>query len=292
MRIIKRNTVDQYMLRDSKTVPAWGPRVITITSGKGGVGKTNLTVNMAIALAQYNQRVIIFDADLGLANVDVLLGVTPPVNLYDHLYRGAPIEEALTPGPGNIKIISGGSGFLELANLSSRQRSMLLESVNRLNRTADFILIDTGAGISKDVLAFCAAADEVLIVVTPEPTSLADAYGLVKVLDRFNLHRDVHIAINQSRGENESADTINRLQTLAVKYLSIKLNYLGNVQYDPAVVRAVKNQKPFLLSNPECPAAVEMKKMAAAVLNRMCVPEQASEHGLQGFISKLSRLFK
>lgn len=292
MRIIKHSAVDRFTVRDSEPVPAWGPRVITVTSGKGGVGKTNLTVNLAIALARMNQRVIIFDADLGLANVDVLLGLNPRYNLYDHLYKDVPIEDTLLDAPGDIRVISGGSGFLELASLSSRQRSSLLDSISKLNNLADFIFIDTGAGISKDVLAFCAAADEVLMVVTPEPTSLADAYGLIKVLDRFKLQREVHLAVNQSRGDGESADTMYRLKTLTGKYLSIKLNYLGDIKYDPAVIRAVKNQKPFLIHNPDCTAAVEVQQMAGVILNRQFLSGMESEHGLQGFISKLSRLFK
>ncbi|HBX23687.1 MAG TPA: MinD/ParA family protein [Desulfotomaculum sp.] len=290
MRIIKHNTFNEPVDRDSEAVPAWGPRVLTITSGKGGVGKTNLSVNLAIALTQLKQRVIIFDADLGLANVDVLLGVTPPFNLYDHLYKGIPIEDVLTPGPGGIRIISGGSGFLELACLTSQQHSRLLEGLNKLNELADFIIIDTGAGISKEVLAFCAAADEVLVVVAPEPTSLADAYGLIKVIDRFKLHRDAYLIVNQSHSEGESLDTVNRLRVLAGKYLSVKVNYLGDIRFDPCVSQAVKKQQPFLLYN--CAAAAGVKKIAHAILHKTMATEQQTEQGLPGFISKLGRLFR
>lgn len=280
------------MPHDEQVPHARSPRVITVTSGKGGVGKTNLTVNLAIALALEGRRVIIFDADLGLANVEVLLGLVPALSLFDHLYKGVPIEDTLCDGPAGIKIIPGGSGFLELANLNSKQRSRLLAGIVTLNRLADFVLIDTGAGISKDVLAFCAAADEVFVVVTPEPTSLTDAYGLIKVLDKFKLHRDVHFAVNQSRGDSETKDTVTRLKALADKYLSIGLNYLGDVQYDPAVVRAVKNQRPFLVSSPDSPAATSLKKITYAILNKDRATENSGEWGLQGFINKLGRLFK
>jgi len=255
------------------------------------VGKTNLSVNLAIALAQLKQRVIIFDADLGLANVDVLLGVNPLFNLYDHLFKGIPVEDILTPGPIGIKVISGGSGFLELASLTSSQRSMLLNSMNSLNSLADYIIIDTGAGLSKDVLAFCAAAEEVLIVVTPEPTSLTDAYGLIKVIDRFKLHRDVYVIVNQSNGEKESRNTLKRLKALTGNYLLVRINYLGDVQYDLQVIKAVKIQQPFLLASSRSPAAAGVRKIAHALLHKNYETNEP-EPGLPGFLSKLSRLFK
>ncbi len=290
MRIIKRNTFNEPVNVESEPVPAWGPRVLTVTSGKGGVGKTNLSVNLAIALTRLKQRVIIFDADLGMANVDVLLGITPPFNLYDYLYKGIPIEDILTPGPGGIRIISGGSGFLELACLTSQQHSKLLEGLNKINGLADFIIIDTGAGISKEVLAFCAAADEVLVVIAPEPTSLTDAYGLIKVIDRFKLQQNVYLIINQSHSEGESLDTLNRLRTLAGKYLTLKIQYLGDIRYDPCVSKAVKKQLPFLLT--DCAAAAGVNKIAGAVLHKTFATEQQAERGLPGFISKLGRLFR
>lgn len=296
MRIIKRETLEsqssEIILQEGQVVPAWSPRVLTITSGKGGVGKTNLTVNLAIALAQEGQRVIIFDADLGLSNVDVLLGVTPPISLHDHLYRGIPIEDVLFPGPAGVKIVSGGSGFLELAHLNSAQRNRLVKSIARLNDMADYVLVDTGAGINKDVLAFCAAADEVIVVVTPEPTSLTDAYGLIKVIDKFKLKQDVHIAVNQSRGDEETTNVVFSLKTLAAKYLNTRLNYIGEVIYDPAVSKAVKNQKPFVVSSPDCPATKSVRKIAYAILNKNWEDEKTQERGLRGFITKLSKLFK
>ncbi len=294
MRILKRSVLKNYTEKTSTqsgSVPAWASRVITITSGKGGVGKTNLAVNLAIALAQQSQRVIIFDADLGLANVDVLLGVAPPLTLYDHLFSDVPIEQILFPGPAGINIISGGSGFLELANLNNSQRSRLLKNIEKLDRLADFIFIDTSAGISKNVLAFCAAADEVFLVVTPEPTSLTDAYGLIKVMDRFKLHREVFFIVNQSRSSSESIDTVYRLKTLVDKYLSIHLNYLGDISFDQTIVRAVKNQKPFLLAHPDAAASGAVKKIAFSLLHREWKAEE-EERGLKGFISKLSRLLR
>lgn len=294
MRIIKRIFAKEDTNEVScpqKEVPVWGPRIITVTSGKGGVGKTNLSVNLAIALSQLEQRVIIFDADLGMANVDVLLGLAPQLTLYDHLYRNVPIENILLPGPGGIKIIAGGSGFMELASLSNTQRSWLLKNIEKLNRLADFILIDTGAGISKDVLAFCAAANEVVMVITPEPTSLTDAYGLIKVLDKFKLHREIHLIVNQIHSQNESTSAVKRLKTVAAKYLFININFLGDIVYDQSVSRAVKSLQPFLLHNPNAKASVAVKKIAYTMLYKK-EPEVNEARGMHGFINKLSRLFR
>lgn len=294
MRIIKHNTFNEPANLESEPVPAWGPRVLTVTSGKGGAGKTNLSVNLAIALARLQQRVIIFDADLGMANVDVLLGITPRFSLYDYLYKGIPVEEILMSGPGGVRIISGGSGFLELASLTPLQHSRLLEGLNKINGLADFIIVDTGAGISKEVLAFCAAADEVLVVLTPEPTSLADAYGLIKVIDRFKLQQCAYLIVNQSHNDGESQDTVNRIRALAGRYLTVELKYLGDIRYDPCVGRAVRKQLPFL--HYDCAAAAGVKKIAGAVLHKTFATEheteQQAERGLPGFINKLGRLFR
>lgn len=294
MRIIKRRLIDDF--EKTKTFseqikPVFETRVITITSGKGGVGKTNLAVNLAISLAQKGSRVILLDADLGLANVDVLLGVAPPLTLYDYLYRGVSIEDILYPGPGGIKIISGGSGIFELAQLTLNERSRLIMNLSKLEQLADLVLIDTGAGISKDVLAFCAAADEVYLVINPEPTSLTDAYALIKVLDRFDLHREAYFFVNQSRSDKETKDTIYRLESIVNKYLNINIKYMGDIAYDQSVLKAVKNQKPFLLAAPDSRASRDIKKIAYSVLKKEWNNNE-DESGLQGFISKLSRLFR
>jgi len=294
MRIIKRSYVSDF--KEARTFPedikpAFKTRVITITSGKGGVGKTNIAVNLAISLAQEGSRVILFDADLGLANVDVLLGVTPPLTLYDYLYREVSIEDVLYPGPDGVKIISGGSGILELAQLTISARSKIIKNLSKLEQLADLVLIDTGAGISKDVLAFCAAADEVYVVITPEPTSLTDAYALIKVLDRFSLHREVYFFVNQSRSDLETKDTINRLEAIVNKYLKIKVKFMGDIPYDQSILKAVRNQRPFVLAMPNSRASREMKKIAYSVLKKERKNNEG-ESGLQGFISKLSKLFR
>ncbi len=163
----------------------YGPRAIAVASGKGGVGKTSLSVNLALCLAKMGLKVTLFDADLGLANAEVLLGLFPSFSLYEVLYGDKTIEEITVQGPLGINVVSGGSGCLEMANLDHARRQRLLKMFNQFSGPDDIIIIDNGAGINKNVLGFVAAAGEVIIVVTPDPTSLTDAYALIKVLDNF-----------------------------------------------------------------------------------------------------------
>ena len=176
-RIISKRTVPQkeQIVKDA--------RIICITSGKGGVGKTNFTINLAIELSKLNNRVVIIDADLGLANIDVVLGTIPKYTLLDVIHNDKSIEEVMVTGPNNIKIISGGSGITELVDISSSSIQQLIEKFYSINNYADIILIDTGAGLSNSVLSFVLAAQEVIIVTTPEPTSITDAYAMIKIIN-------------------------------------------------------------------------------------------------------------
>ncbi|MEG6617313.1 MinD/ParA family protein [Peptococcaceae bacterium 1198_IL3148] len=272
----------------TKRTPAKGPRVIAITSGKGGVGKSNVTLNLALALADRGQRVVVFDADLGLANVEVLLGKKPQYNLYDFLYHGKSIDDIVMVGPKGIRIISGGSGVMELANLSVEALKRLQGAMQVFDAGVDQVLVDTGAGLSKNTLAFLAAAHELVVVVTPEPTSITDAYGLIKVLSRYNVHQQVQIIVNKAVNNHEAQQTIQKLQLTAEHFLpNIRIEYLGNVAEDINVVQAVKEQKPFVLYNPNCSASRSIKKVA----NQLIGLEHQETGGLSGFFSRLSRLF-
>ncbi|OAT79921.1 MinD/ParA family protein [Desulfotomaculum copahuensis] len=268
-----------------------GARVLAVASGKGGVGKSNLTVNLGLALAALEQRVIILDADLGLANVEVLLGVTPPVNLFDCLYRGRDIHDALVPAPGGVRFISGGSGFLELANLDQQRRSQLVASLAQLDGEADFLLIDTGAGISKNVLAFLAAAGEVIVVITPEPTSLTDGYALIKVLSRFRSHREVLLAVSRAAGGAEARETARRVEAAAGRFLDIGVRYLGAIYEDRAVNRAVRAQRPFMLAEPRSRPARAVADMAGQLLTGRREEAAVRRPGINGFFSRLARAF-
>ncbi len=270
-----------------------GARVVAISSGKGGVGKTNLTVNLALALAELGKKVIIFDADLGLANAQVLLGVAPALSMYDCLYGGRSIEEVIYPVTRGIWLVSGGSGIVELANLDQERRQHLVRAIDYLESAADYLLLDTGAGISKEVLGFVAAAREVIIVLTPEPTSLTDAYSLIKIIDRFHLHNQVYIVVNRAQDQNEARQTVARLEKVINQFLTLKTLPLGFVLDDRTVGRAVKQQKPVYLLAPQSSAAICFKEIAARLdgqkTGQLDMP--VLERGAGGFVRKLLRLF-
>lgn len=225
-------------------------RVITITSGKGGVGKSSISVNLAIALSRLGNRVVIIDADFGLANIEVMLGIRPLYNLADLMFRGKNLSDIITMGPENIGFISGGSGIQELTNLSKDQIVYLIQKLVELDERADIVLIDTGAGISDSVLEFVAASSEVLLIATPEPTSITDAYALLKTLNRKadSSLQDTAIKMiaNRINTFDEGRELYEKLSVVVNKFLNVKLEYLGAVPQDPCVSKAVMRQKPAI----------------------------------------------
>lgn len=260
-------------------------KVITVTSGKGGVGKTSLSVNLAIQLARMGKQVVIFDADFGLANIEIMLGLRPRYTLADLMYRGKDIGDIIMRGPENIGFISGGSGIRELSNVSRDQVFSLIQKLDDLDRQADVIIIDTGAGISDTVLEFVAASEEVLLVATPEPTSVTDAYALMKVLDQrtaFQLDRAiVKLVANQVREEWEATELFEKLSAVAAKFLDIEVEYLGAIPYDKYMQRAVMRQDPVCISHPEARAARAVKRMA------FLLEDQHMEEETRGGIARL-----
>lgn len=264
-----------------------GARVIAVTSGKGGVGKSNLVVNLAVELNRRGYRVAIFDADLGMANAEVLLGVVPKYTLYDYLFEGKGIDEILTSSPQGIHIISGGSGFVELANLDYQARKRLGRGLQELDRKFDFVLVDTGAGISKTVLGFVAAADEVIVILTPEPTSLTDAYGLIKVLAKYNVHHEMMVVVNRATDDKEAQRTYQSMESTTGQFLQVTLINLGYLPEDSAVVKAVKQQQPFIKMAPSTPVSGSLIKIA----DRLLSEREEAPPGVQGFFGKLMRLF-
>ena len=230
-------------------------RVLAVTSGKGGVGKTNFSTNLALTLAQQGQRVIVLDADLGLANLHVVLGVTPRYHL-EHVLQGErTLEETLFTGPCGIQIIGGASGLSEIANLDGRQRDYFIESLQRLDTLADVIIIDTGAGLSHTVMAFLHAAEEILIVTTPEPTAITDAYATIKVVTGENPDAKLRLIVNMAQSAEEAQAVATRLDRIARQFLHIGLEFAGFIPHDPAVRAAVRAQKPFVLTHPNAPAS-------------------------------------
>ncbi len=239
------------------------PRVICITSGKGGVGKTNITANLAYRLARRGSRVLILDADLNLANIDVLLGLTPRYNLQHVLAGQQTLADVLVRGPAGIAILPGSSGILELAELSESQKIYFLEEMESLGADLDFLLVDTAAGINNNVVYFNLAAHERLIVLSPEPTSLTDAYALIKVLSsRYDVKR-FRILVNCAVNDREALGVFRKLSMVADRYLdTISLDFLGFLPRDNALPRAVRAQKLACEVYPSSPFAMAIDALA------------------------------
>lgn len=246
-------------------------RVITVTSGKGGVGKSNVSVNLAVQLSKAGKRVIIFDADFGLANVEVMFGAIPQYNLSDLIYNGKSIREIITPGPMGIGFISGGSGIIGLNNLYKEQIIYLVKSINELNEIADFIIIDTGAGISDQVLEFVLASPEVLLVTTPEPSSLTDSYSLLKALYKnpnFIANQStIHVIANKVNSYDDAKGVYDKLSSVVSQFLHGELNYLGMIPQDTALEKAVRQQKTVSLYEPNSNAAKAFKVLSDNLLD-------------------------
>jgi flagellar biosynthesis protein FlhG len=218
-------------------------RVIAITSGKGGVGKTNIVANLGISLSRLGKKVMIFDADLGLGNLDILLGLTPKYN-FSHVTLGEKnLSEIIVEGPCNVKILPASSGIQEMANLSKEQTAGLLSDLYEVIDPIDILLIDTAAGISSNVMYFNAIAQEVLVVVSPEPTSITDAYALMKILSiRYGV-KQFKLLVNMVSDIQEAHEVFRQLKLVAERFLDITIEYIGHVNYDKNITRGVRQQK-------------------------------------------------
>ena len=244
------------------------PLVFSVTSGKGGVGKTNLSVNLAVCLAEAGKRVVLLDADLGLANVDVMLGLTPHLNLFHLFHEGVRLEEIICETPFGFRILPASSGTSEMLALSTGQTLELLESMDYLEAEADCLIVDTGAGINDNVIYFNIAVQERILILTPEPTSLTDAYALIKVLKCKHGVESFKVIVNMAQSLKAAKEIFARLHMACEHFLSgISLDLLGVVPRDPAVRKAVVKQRPFTLDQPECQASRAVRQAARLIEN-------------------------
>lgn len=242
------------------------PQVISVTSGKGGVGKTNISVNLACLLAEQGKRVVLLDADLGLANVDVVLGLTPEKNLFHLFQEGAKLSEILLPTPYGFEILPAASGVAEMLELHTGQKLDLLEAMDQLEDKIDFLIVDTGAGINENVLYFNLAVQERILVLTPEPTSLTDAYALIKVLKAEHGVERFRVVVNMAKTPQAAKEVYSKLHNACDQFLSgISLDLAGILPLDPGVRKSVIAQKPFTQNDPNGPAAKALSLVARKV---------------------------
>lgn len=264
-------------------------RVITISSGKGGVGKSSFSVNLAIYLASLKNRVLIIDADFGLANIEVLLGIRPKYNFYHMLKGEKNISEIVVDTEYSIKFISGGNGLKELSNINNTEIRYFIEQFDYLDKIADIIIIDTGAGISSNVINFLMASDENIIVTTPEPTSFTDAYTLIKIMKEQNKSIDkLNVVINKADDEYEADRTFAKIAYVCNKFLGISIQNMGHIPLDTDIIKAVKQQKPAIISFPKSGFSKAIELIGDRLLNR---PSVENNTGIKSFMQKLMNVF-
>ncbi len=260
-------------------------KTIAITSGKGGVGKTNLVAGLAIAMRRLGRKVIVFDADLGLSNIDVLLHLAPRYNI-QHLLSGEKgLEEIIIEGPLGIKILPASSGIQELTSLDEFQRLKIMECFETYDGEMDVLIIDTAAGISENVAFFCASSEEIVVITSPEPTAITDAYALIKILFTRYQEKDFKIVVNFVKDPEEGFEIFKRLSLASERFLNISLSYLGTIPYDEAVRKAVMAQRSFVDLYPNSPASRSIIEMAERLLEE----DGRVKGGLQFFLRNILR---
>lgn len=268
LREIKKKGTPRSSVRIKSDVVVAHPhdvRVISVTSGKGGVGRTNIAANLAYLIAAQKKKTLVLDADVGLANIDVILGINPRYNL-SHVLKGErTLAETLVEGPGGMKILPSASGIPEMTDLSRGQKLTLIDEFNTLSDSVDLMLIDTGAGISSNVMYFNMAAKEIIVVTTPEPTAMTNAYALIKVLYQRHAKRRFRLIVNMARNASEAKDIYARLSNATDHFLNLTVEYLGYIVLDEKVKEAVKQQTAVAELYPQCPAARCLAKIAKKI---------------------------
>ena len=265
-------------------------RVITVTSGKGGVGKSNTAINLAIQFRKMGKRVIILDADFGLANIEIMFGAVPKHNLCDLIYQGKNIKDIITWGPMEVGFISGGSGIAGMSNLSRDYLNYIIKNLVELDAITDIVIVDTGAGISDAVLEFLVASGEIILVTTPEPTSITDSYSLLKALQRHPrfIPEDTKVKMlaNRVERETEGITLYNKLNSVVARYLKIPLTYLGYVPQDSQLSKAVMQQMPVSLQAPSAKSSQAYERVASRLLDiNTEAPKQS--RGMAAFFSHM-----
>ncbi len=262
-------------------------RIITIASGKGGVGKSNFAINFSLALVKGKKKVLLLDADLGLANIDILCGMRCPFNIGHVIAGNKTLKDIIMTSPGGVKIIPGASGLHDIVNMSEESKKQLISQLTKIEGFFDYIIIDTQAGVSSNVMNFITPADETIVVTTPEPTALADAYALIKMVVGAKAHSNMSIVINMVESPQEGNRIANKLCHVSQRFLKLNLTHRGNLLYDFAVSRAVKMRQPFALLEPNTQINKNIEKIANYYLNN--TGSKIKQGSIKGFFSHFLR---
>lgn len=271
-------------MNSSSGEPSRSTRLITVTSGKGGVGKSNFTLNFAIALQEAGYRTLIFDADIGMANIDVLIGCPSVVSLYHVLSGEKRLADIVQLGPKGVHFIPGGSGFHDLLDMPNQSVEIFLQDLQGWSENYDVILFDTGAGISKETLRFVTAAVETFVVTTPEPTAIADAYALIKVVNGAAPDTQFRLIVNRATDALEAQQTADRLTSVAKRFLQIDIPVLGYLADDPLVMQAVKKQTPYMLLFPNGKVSNQLRQFVSQYMKQPVT--RSEERGMKRFLQK------
>jgi len=276
-KVLKKH---QNSLRNCKT--------LAVLSGKGGVGKSNLSLNLSLALTKQKQRVLLFDMDIGMGNIDILIGQTASYTMIDLLEKKLSIQQIIKKGPRDLAYVAGGTGISSVFEWSPSDLAHLIQELNSLTNQYDYMIFDMGAGMSESVLKFLKAVDEMIVVTTPEPTSITDAYAAIKLAASYSVSAPVRLIINKTLSDKEGNETYERFNRAVQQFLNISISLLGIVPNDQAVQKAVNRQMPFLLQNPASKASISLIEMVSILIpqdNRVT----AKNEGM--FIRRLKRFF-
>lgn len=266
-------------------------RVVAVTSGKGGVGKTSLTVNISVALSKLGVRCGVLDGDLGLANIDIVLGISPEYNLGHVLYGQKTLDEIAVIGPEGIRVYAGGAGVYELANLSQLRLQRFINTIDSLDTELDLLMIDTGAGISRNVMSFVMACDEVVVVTTPELTAMTDAYGMIKAIVLQNPQATIRVVVNMAKSQREAESVLCSLGSVVQRFVTneVFIELLGFIPPDPSVGRSVYQQLPFVLSYPQSKASASVSRIARTLVDE---PLRKPSIGISGLFQRMANMVR
>lgn len=287
-----RDQAEQLRERLQRSGASRPTRLVTVTSGKGGVGKSNFSLNFALGLIERGQKVIVFDVDLGLANLDVLMGVTPKKHLLHLLEPNQSVWDIIERGPNGLEFIAGGSGFTQILQFDDGKLDQFFQQLEVLQGHADTIFLDTGAGISRESMRFMLASDEIILVTTPEPTAITDAYAVIKMVHSQNPKAKIRLVINRATSQREGQNTADKLAMVAKRFLDMEIDTLGFVPDDSHVSKAVKQQRPFFLTYPNSQASKGIRELVESYLGSTSNTAHSENGGLRGFLTKLKHFIR